>query len=215
MTTDMVSGSFSSVFARALRGHPCSVVGIADLPQPLPVADWTRVADESDHLLLDECRGSTIDIGCGPGRLSARLAELGHDVLGIDIVPEAVQQTRARGASAIVRDVYDTLPGEGRWESALLADGNIGISGDPVGLLRRVRELLDPRGRIVVEVAPPGSGLHTVWATLECAETRSRPFRWSVVGADVIYEIAGEAGLAVTDVRRGHGRWCVVLGEPS
>jgi SAM-dependent methyltransferase len=203
------------VFASALRGHPCSVVGIGDLPRPLPVADWTRDADDSDDLLLGECVGPTVDIGCGPGRLSARLTELGHVVLGIDVVHEAVQQTRARGASAIVRDVYDPLPGEGRWQSALLADGNIGIGGDPVALLRRARELIDPSGRIVVEVAAPGTGLRTVWATLECGHTRSRPFRWSVVGVDVIHEVAKTAGLAVTGVRRGSGRWCAVLEDPA
>jgi SAM-dependent methyltransferase len=214
MTAELRPDSFSAVFSRALRGHPCSVVGIFDLPQPLPMDSWTREADESDHLLLDECVGATVDIGCGPGRLSARLVELGHTVLGIDVVHEAVRRTRDRGASAIVRDVYDTLPGEGRWETALLADGNIGISGDPVGLLRRVSELLHPRGRVVVEVGSPGTGLHTVWATLECDQTRSRPFRWSMVGADVIHEIADKAGMTVSDLRERSGRWCAVLAGP-
>lgn len=214
MTAELRPDSFSTVFSRALRGHPCSVVGIADLPQQLPMDSWTREADESDHLLLDECVGATVDIGCGPGRLSARLVELGHTVLGIDVVHEAVRQTRDRGASAIVRDVYDRLPGEGRWETALLADGNIGISGDPVGLLRRVSELLHPRGRVVVEVGSPGTGLHTVWATLECDQTRSRPFRWSMVGADVIHEIADKAGMTVSDLRERSGRWCAVLAGP-
>lgn len=170
---ELERGSFSTVFSRALRGHPWSVVGIGDPPQQLPVADWSRPADESDHLLIDECSGPTVDIGCGPGRLSARLAELGHVVLGIDVVHEAVEQTRERGASAIVRDVFDPLPGEGRWQTALLADGNIGIGGDPVALLRRVRELVDPRGRIVVEVADH--------AGLTVADVRRGSDRWCSV----------------------------------
>jgi hypothetical protein len=78
-----------------------------------------------------------------------------------------------------------------------------------------VRELLDPSGRVVVEVGAPGTGLQTVWATLECDQTRSRPFRWSVVGVDVIHEIAAKAGLAVAHVRRGHGRWCAVLQDSA
>ncbi len=53
--------------------------------------------------------------------------------------------------------MFAPLPGEGRWGTALLADGNIGIGGDPVALLRRLREVLDPRGRIVVELAAPGT----------------------------------------------------------
>ena len=205
--------SFSAVFSQALQGHPCSVVGLGEHPQPLPVGDWIRDADDSDHALLRHCVGPTLDIGCGPGRLSARLVELGHVVLGIDVVHEAVLQTRGRGVSALVRDVFDSLPGEGRWRTALLADGNVGIGGDPVTLLRRVRELLDPRGRIVVELAAPGSGLHSAWAELHCGETRSRPFRWSVVGADAIEAIAAEAGLAMTGSHTDGRRWCAVLEE--
>jgi SAM-dependent methyltransferase len=207
--------SFSSVFSQALQGHPCSVVGLADEPQSLPVGEWTRDADDADHHLLSHCEGPTLDIGCGPGRLSARLAELGHVVLGIDVVHEAVRQTRDRGVSAIVRDVFQSLPGEGRWRSALLADGNVGIGGNPVALLRRVRELVDPRGRVVVELAPPGAGHTSAWAELHCGESRSRPFRWSVVGADAIGPIAHEAGLAVTGSHAFGGRWCAVLEEPS
>ena len=55
-----------------------------------------------------------------------------------------------------MRDVFGPLPGEGRWDTALLADGNIGIGGDPVALLARVRELLAPEGRVVVDLAAPG-----------------------------------------------------------
>lgn len=207
--------SFSFVFSKALQGHPCSVVGLGDEPQPLPMADWTREADDADHDLLSHCEGPTLDIGCGPGRLSARLAELGHVVLGIDVVQEAVRQTRDRGVSAIVRDVFESLPGEGRWRSALLADGNVGIGGDPVALLSRVRQLIDPRGRVVVELAPPGTGHTTAWAELHCGESRSRPFRWAVVGADAIGPIAEQAGLSLTGSHTFGGRWCAVLEEPS
>lgn len=83
-------------------------------------------------------------------------------VLGIDVVPEAVALTRERGASALVRDVFAPVPGEGWWDTALLANGNIGIGGDPVTLLRRVHALLLPGGRAVVEVARPGVGMRMV-----------------------------------------------------
>ena len=206
---------FSEVFSRALRGDPCSVVGLDVVQRPLPVGDWTRDADGSDDALLAHCEGPTLDIGCGPGRLAARLAERGHVVLGVDVVPEAVRQTRERGVSAVVRDVFDRLPGEGRWQSALLADGNIGIGGDPVVLLRRARELVAPEGRVVVELAAPGAGIWTDWAALLCGDTRSRPFRWAIVGADAIAEVAAEAGLTVTASHVHGSRWCAVLEEPA
>lgn len=211
----MSDGSFTHMFSRALHGHPCAVVGIGDRPQPLPVARWTLPADTSDGVLLDHCEGPTIDIGCGPGRLTEGLAQRGQVVLGIDVVHEAVKLTRDRGVSALVRDIFDTLPGEGRWRSALLADGNVGIGGDPVALLQRVREILDPRGRVVAEIAEPGVPLSTVWASLHCGESRSRPFRWSVVGVDDIAGVAAEAGFDSTTCHEHGGRWWAVLQEAA
>jgi SAM-dependent methyltransferase len=177
----------------------------------LDLDHWDHPADDHDSLLLDLCVGPTLDIGCGPGRLAAGLAERGHVVLGIDIVGRAVGAAVRRGASALCRDVFDRLPGEGRWRTVLLADGNLGIDGDPAALLRRSRELLDPCGRVVAEVAAPGVPLETGWATLRAGDETSERFRWSVVGVDDIDALAAAAGLLVGDVRCLGERWCAVL----
>lgn len=204
--------SFSSLFAHALRGVPCRVLGLDGGPAELPIHEWTRQADPADDVLLGHCRGATLDVGCGPGRLAARLAERGERVLGIDVVPEAVGQTRARGVPALESSVFDRLPDEGRWRTALLADGNVGIGGDPQALLRRLRSVVSDRGRIVVELAPPGVATSTRWARLEVAGTRSRPFRWSVVGVDGILDLARGTGWTVeTRAPFGAGRWLAVL----
>jgi SAM-dependent methyltransferase len=205
--------SFSEVFSRALRGSPCSVIGLSDGPAELPVHSWRRQADGDDLALLSYCEGPTLDIGCGPGRLTAALASMGHEALGIDVVGEAVGQTRDRGVSAICLDVFDELPHEGRWQTVLLADENLGIGGDPEALLVRTRELLEPRGRVVAEVAPPGVRRSTEWAVLESEGHRSRPFRWSVVGADDIHDVAAAAGFTRVAVHRIGERWCAVLGS--
>lgn len=204
--------SFSSLFAHALRGAPCRVVGPGETSSALPVDQWTRQADAADDALLAHCRGATLDVGCGPGRLAARLADLGHPVLGLDVVREAVEQTRARGVPAVSGSVFDPLPDEGRWETALLADGNIGIGGDPVALLRRLGSIVSARGRVVVEVGGPGVATSTSWARLEIGGTRSRPFRWSVVGVDDLSDLAHGTGLAVRSrAPLGSERWVAVL----
>jgi len=207
----LTDDSFSTVFSAALQGSPCAVIGLGDAPRDLPVASWTREADADDREILALCEAPTLDIGCGPGRLAAALAAAGHNVLGIDVVHEAVGQARGRGVSALRRDVFDELPGEGRWHTALLADGNVGIGGDPVALLSRIRQLIDPRGRVVVELAAPGSRSASVWARLECDGTRSRPFRWAVLAADDVGPVAAQAGLAVAATHAIGDRWVAVL----
>ena len=173
--------------------------------------DWTHPADADDQAMLALCVGPTLDVGCGPGRLTEALVERGHVVLGIDVARDAVGQTLERGVVAIRRDVFSPLPGEGRWFTALLADGNVGIGGDTVALLRRLGRLLDPRGRIVVELAAPGTGRDTGWAVLSSGDRVGPPFRWSVLGADAIDAVARDAGFDVATAHRFGDRWCAVL----
>lgn len=202
---------FTQVFTGALRGDACEVVGLDEFPRPVPVRRWRRTADTADRALLDHCAGSVLDIGCGPGRMSEELACTGFVVLGIDLVAEAVAQARERGVCALRRDVFCPLPGEGRWDTALLADGNIGIGGDPTALLARIAELLAPHGRAVVELDPPGSGNRSHQLRLASRWGTSRPFRWSVVGAEAIAGPATSAGLAVAETHAYDHRWWAVL----
>ena len=209
----MIDQSFSDVFACALHGSPTVVVGLGGEPSALPMGLWTRPADDIDLAMVGLCVGPTIDIGCGPGRMTEALGAAGHIALGIDVVDAAVALTRQRGASAVRRDVFDRVPGEGRWHSALLADGNIGIGGNPVALLQRVRALLAPGGRVVVEVAPPGTGQVRGWAVLETADRRSRPFRWATLGVDDVARTATAAGFPSHGIHRLGDRWAAVLSE--
>ncbi|MFJ6574094.1 class I SAM-dependent methyltransferase [Streptomyces sp. NPDC091292] len=121
---------------------------------PLDVERWCAVADAADLSALRRCEGAVLDIGCGPGRLVAALAARGHRALGVDVSAEAVAHTVRVGGQALRRSVFEPLPGEGRWDTALLIDGNVGIGGDPPALLDRVAQLLAPDGLLLAETAP-------------------------------------------------------------
>ena len=203
--------SFNDMFTDALRGIPCSVRGIASVDQAVPVHEWLRPASHADRLLLGHCRGVTLDIGCGPGRMGAHLNQQGHCVLGVDIVREAVEQARRRGVPAMRRSVFEPMPGEGCWDTVLLADGNIGIGGAPLALLRRTAELLDRGGRVVCDLAAPGTGLRVHAARLVTHLRNSDPFPWAEVGPEAIGPLADQAGLRVLHLRKRHGRWFAVL----
>ncbi|MGI8576775.1 MAG: methyltransferase domain-containing protein [Nocardioidaceae bacterium] len=206
----VVAGA-AEVFSAALRGQTCLVHGLGDQAVVLPTQRWAADACVGDEALLSRCAGPTIDVGCGPGRLTHALSLRGVTSLGVDIIPEAVAQARARGANALLRDLFARLPGEGRWSSALLADGNIGIGGDPVRLLRRVSHLVAADGVIVVDLASPGLGIRTRSVRLEVAGRRSAPFAWSLVSPEALTGLARAAALTVLDVAASHDRWVAEL----
>jgi SAM-dependent methyltransferase len=191
------------------------VVDDAERARPLAVMRWTTAADDSDRALLDACVGPTLDVGCGPGRMTSGLAERGTVALGIDVVAEAVAQTRARGATALRRDVFADVPGHGRWRTVLLADGNIGIGGDPLRLLRRACELLAPGGRVVVDLAAPGRRDVVRRCRLSSDGRVSHTFLWAVAGVDAIADLAAAAGLSLVHTSEHDGRWFAVLGKAA
>ena len=103
---------------------------------PLWADDWRRLRP-GDASLIDRCSGPTLDVGSGPWRLTVALAERGVPALGIDVAPHAVRIARSAGSLTLLRDVFGRVPGTGRWRTVLLADGSIGIGGDPAALLER------------------------------------------------------------------------------
>ena len=182
---------------------------------PLDVTRWRSEPDGVEAALLATVVDPVLDIGCGPGRLTASLAAAGRVVLGIDPSPVALAEARQRGGPVLRRSVFDALPGERRWATALLLDGNIGIGGDPGMLLGRVAELLRPGGQSVVEVEPPGAPTETLTVRLQCLDgAAGPPFPWAQVGADAVPSLAAEAGLRLHRLEAGAGRWFARLVRP-
>ena len=169
----------------------------------LPVGSWLggRSADTVfDEAIVALCQGPTIDLGCGPGRLVAHLIERGVPALGVDVSATAIDLARRSGAPALRRDVFDPLPGTGRWQTVLLADGNVGLGGDPERILRRAGELLRRGGRCIAEFDSATTGINVSWVRLESQETIGPWFRWASVGIDCVPALAARVGLAVADV---------------
>jgi SAM-dependent methyltransferase len=189
-------------FDLGLSGVMCRLDRSGARSEAVAVRRWRADASRSDRWLLDACAGPTIDLGCGPGRLVAALTERGVPTLGVDSSEMAVRLCAQRGAVALRRDLFGELPGEGRWHHVLLADGNVGIGGDPVALLRRVRRLLDPGGSALVELNRRG-GLWRGPARLVAADGSSGGwFPWAQVGLDAIADVATAAGLELARVHR-------------
>jgi SAM-dependent methyltransferase len=199
------------VFSTVLRGGAAFMHGIGTDPLPLGIHAWRARADDTDRALLQHCEGPTLDVGCGPGRMTAELLRMGLQAIGIDVSAEAVGMSRKRGVVALLADVFSPLPAEGLWQTVLLADGNVGIGGDPDRLLRRAWQLVGAGGRVVADLAPSGvePGRHRV--TVETDGVHSEPFWWAVVAPEAVLPLARRVGFTDCELHCAGERTFAVL----
>ena len=172
---------------------------------------WAASVSWEEEQLLRGAPGPVLDVGCGPGRHVTTLATWGVPALGIDITRAAVEAARQRGACVLHRSIFDRVPGAGRWASALLLDGNLGIGGDPAALLARVARLLRPGGPILVELAAPGTPIRRLPVYVDLAGQRGPDFEWITVGVDQLCRVAAQAALQVHHEWTSGGRWFATL----
>lgn len=168
---------------------------------------WMAEADDVDRAILAGESGPVLDIGCGPGRMVAASIDLGFVSLGVDVSRAAVNVARRAGLPVLARSVFERLPREGHWKTALLIDGNIGIGGDPRALLERCAELLSARGAVLVETRPDDDADEAFTARIVDEDGRtSSTFPWAEVGANALRRHAEAAGLRLDQVWRVDGR---------
>jgi len=111
------------------------------------------------RFVLSEKTSRILDLGCGPGLYSSRLAELGHECEGIDFSPASIDYARAKAKK-------DQLQCRYRHEDIRSADYGVGFDlvmlvfsefntfepGDASLILNRSFQALKPGGKILLEV---------------------------------------------------------------
>lgn len=144
----------SSFFDTAYEGCPPWDLG---RPQPAVVE------------LAPEIVGSVLDLGCGTGEHALYLAERGHEVLGIDLAPRAIEIARAKARERNLEArflVWDALRAHelGRAFDTALDVGLFHTLRDEERerYARSLRDALPPGGRAFIlcwsERNPPGLG---------------------------------------------------------
>lgn len=104
--------------------------------------------------------GRVLDLGCGPGLYTSRLAALGHTCLGVDFSPASIayarEQASATGSTCryVEGDMraLDLEP-EGPFELAMLLFGELNTfrADDAAAILAHTRRTLSPAATLVLE----------------------------------------------------------------
>jgi len=120
-----------------------------------PVRRWPKAERRAIRL----ARGRVLDVGCGAGRVALHLQERGHEVVGIDLSPLAVEVCRRRGVKD-ARELPVTRVGRelGRFDTIVMFGNNFGLMGSrrrAPWLLRRFRSITNEGARILAESVNP------------------------------------------------------------
>jgi SAM-dependent methyltransferase len=86
-----------------------------------------------------------LEWGCSRGYLAAASLLAGRSVLGVDVAPDAVAAARDAFGDHFVTDDSPRIAGDGPYD-AIYHVGLIGCVPDPLGLTRRLLNLLKPNG---------------------------------------------------------------------
>lgn len=115
--------------------------------------------DWIEHVTLNGQQSNILDLGCGPGLYTSRLAERGHTCVGIDFSPASIDHaiqtatTRQLDCRYQLADVRKAEFGDG-FDLVMMIFGEFNVfrPADAGLILDKARAALMPGGRLLLEV---------------------------------------------------------------
>jgi trans-aconitate methyltransferase len=99
---------------------------------------------------------SILDLGCGDGQLTERIASSGAGVVGLDASPQMVAAARTRGI-AVDEAGAESMPYAEHTFDAVFSNAALHWVRDQDAMLAEVRRVLKPGGRFVAEMGGHGN----------------------------------------------------------
>ncbi len=153
------------------------------------------------ELLAPQANERILDLGCGDGVLTGKLAQSGAQVIGVDASPELVAAARARGVQAQVVDGH-ALAFDNAFD-AVFSNAALHWMRQPERVLRGVRRALRPGGRFVAEMGGHGN-VATITTALRAAirlHGEADPaFAWYFPTADAYASLLQDHGFRVDSI---------------
>jgi trans-aconitate methyltransferase len=111
-----------------------------------------------------------LDLGCGDGVLTAKLASIGCQVIGVDASAPQIEAARKLGLDARVMN-GEALDFEGEFD-AVFSNAALHWMSNPAEVIAGVRRALKPRGRFVAEFGGHGCVAKIREALVEALDRR-------------------------------------------
>jgi trans-aconitate methyltransferase len=180
--------------------------------------------------LLDAQSGERIlDLGCGTGHLTARIAATGAHVVGIDRSPEMIRQAKEKYPS-LRFEVMDAreFQLDGNFD-AVFSNATLHWIKEPERVIAGIRKSLRPGGRFVAEFGGKGNtgeflkALQHAWAKLGLANPVPRPWYFPSLaeyaglleqhGFEVTHATLFDRPTPLDDGARGLHNWLEMFGS--
>jgi SAM-dependent methyltransferase len=141
-----------------------------------------------------------LDLGCGDGALTVKIAQHGAAVVGVDSSPELIAAAQAAGLDARLIDARE-LPFRAEFD-AVFSNAALHWMREPARVLRGVHRSLRPGGRFIGEFGGHGNvaAIRIALAAVLGARGRAVPPLWYFPTADEYAHELRAAGFRVDEI---------------
>jgi len=179
--------------------------------------------------LLDAQPGERVlDLGCGTGHLTAKIAEAGVHVVGVDRSPDMIRQAKEKYPS-LRFEVMDAreIALDGVFD-AVFSNATLHWVKEPERVIAGIKNALRRGGRFVAEFGGKGNtgellkAVQRAWATLKLPEPAPHPWYYPSVaeyssllehhGLEVTHVVLFDRPTPLDDGERGLRNWLEMFG---